>query len=166
MNRIIRFEPVATIPKKGDDEPIDQEITLDSDSEKASDEESLETDDDDDDDDGSDDDDDDDEDEDDEEDPYLRIKMQMAMEKAASMTCGRAIFHRDPADPNKLFITARVDTILDEYDGVTDDGSQMWDVTLMLNLIGGYAGPKQRLMKNPSLAKIFDQKNWSKQLDD
>jgi len=165
MNRIIRFEPAASTPKKGD-EPIDQEIPLDS--EKLSDdpEEDLETDDDDADDGSDDNDDGDEDDDDDEEDPYLRIKMQMAMEKAASMTCGRAIFHRDPADPNKLFITARVDTILDEYEGVTDDGSQMWDVTLMLNLIGGYAGPKQRLMKNPSLAKIFDQKNWSKQLDD
>ena len=144
---------VATGP--GDDEDEDEDY------------EDEDEDDDDDDDDESDDGsfdqgggDDEDEDEEGDDESFTQAKLSVAKDPSAAISeDGRVVFMRDPENPERMFLIARVDNIAKDA-GFDDTGKEMWVADIVFRLKGrGYSGPEQTIKGiDPD---VFKKSNWS-----
>lgn len=98
---------------------------------------------------------------------FLRDKVNLAMEPGAGLAVGRAIFHEDPFDSDKLVVVMHLDKPYDEEGNLVHfptkvDGREMWDLAMVFSFEGkGFAGPK-RTISADKLRDIFSKSNWSK----
>jgi len=148
----------------GDDKDEDEDYEDEDEDEDEDDDE----DDDDDDDDGDESDggsfdqggDDEDEDEEGDEKSFIQAKMNVAKDPSAAISeDGRVVFMRDPENPERMYLVARVDNIAKDA-GFDDTGKEMWVADVVFRLKGrGYSGPEQTIKGiDPD---VFKKSNWS-----
>jgi hypothetical protein len=104
--------------------------------------------------------DDEDEDEEGDDESFAQAKVSVAKDPSAAISeDGRVVFVRDPENPERMYMVARVDNIAKDA-GFDDTGKEMWVADIVFRLKGrGYSGPEQTIKGiDPD---VFKKSNWS-----